>query len=110
MNGACSAERPLCGPGVFVACLAHVSASQLEDGSRSRLKLLASLPHGAHRAGPRQQVVASLGKLDERELAALRGGWDDLPALLRGEAPAPRPRTPPLPGLVSVGSDDSAPQ
>ncbi|MFA6289337.1 MAG: hypothetical protein WC661_18290 [Opitutaceae bacterium] len=26
--------------------------------------------------GPRQQVVASLGKLDERELSALRGGWD----------------------------------
>jgi transposase len=60
--------------------------------------------------GPRQQVVASLGKLDERELAALRGGWDDLPALLRGEAPAPRHRTPPLPGFESVGPDDSAPQ
>jgi hypothetical protein len=25
--------------------------------------------------GPRQQVVASLGKLDERELSGLRGGW-----------------------------------
>lgn len=58
--------------------------------------------------GPRQQVVASLGKLDERELAALRGGWDDLPALLRGEAPAPRPRTPPLPGFESAGPDQSA--
>jgi hypothetical protein len=43
--------------------------------------------------GPCQQVVASLGKLDERELSGLRGGWDDLPALLRGEAPAPRPHT-----------------
>lgn len=49
--------------------------------------------------GPRQQVVASLGKLDERELAAMQGGWDDLPALLRGEQPAPATRTPPLPGL-----------
>jgi transposase len=58
--------------------------------------------------GPRQQVVASLGKLDEREQVGLRGGWDDLPALLRGEAPAPRPRTPPLPGFESSGSDDSA--
>ncbi len=58
--------------------------------------------------GPRQQVVVSLGKLDEHELAGLRGGWDDLPALLRGEAPAPRLRTPPLPGFESVGPDDSA--
>jgi len=49
--------------------------------------------------GPRQRVVASLGKLDEAQLAGLRGGWDDLPALLRGEAPAPRPATGELPGL-----------
>lgn len=49
--------------------------------------------------GPRQQVVASLGKLDERELAAMQGGWDELPALLRGEQPAPATRTPSLPGL-----------
>ena len=49
--------------------------------------------------GPRQQVVASLGKLDESELAALRGGWDDLPALLRGETPPRRVVTATLPGL-----------
>lgn len=53
--------------------------------------------------GPRQQVVASLGKLDDAQLAGLRGGWEDLPALLRGEAPAPRPLTAPLPGLGSPG-------
>lgn len=58
--------------------------------------------------GPRQQVVASLGKLDERELAGLRGGWEDLPALLRGEPPAPRPHTSALPGFESAGPDDSA--
>ncbi|MDR2675365.1 MAG: IS1634 family transposase [Opitutaceae bacterium] len=58
--------------------------------------------------GPRQQVVASPGKLDERELSGLRGGWDDLPALLRGEAPAPRPRPPPPPGFESVGAESSA--
>ena len=58
--------------------------------------------------GPRQQVVASLGKLDERELAGLRGGWEDLPALLRGEPPAARPYTPPLPGLEAAGPDDGA--
>jgi len=33
--------------------------------------------------GPRQRVVASLGKLDETEVAGLRDGWDDLTALLR---------------------------
>jgi transposase len=51
--------------------------------------------------GPRQQVVASLGKLDQAELAGLRGGWDDLPALLRGETPPPRPVTTPLPGFAA---------
>ena len=57
--------------------------------------------------GPRQQVVASLGKLDEAELAGLRGGWDDLPALLRGETPPLGPVTAPLPGFAA--SDDSEP-
>jgi hypothetical protein len=51
--------------------------------------------------GPRQRVVASLGKLDEAELAGWRGGWDDLPALLRGETPRPRPTTAPLPGFTA---------
>lgn len=50
--------------------------------------------------GPRQRVVASLGKLDEAEVAGLRGGWDDLTALLRGEASSPAPRTAELPGLA----------
>lgn len=58
--------------------------------------------------GPRQQVVASLGKLDQAELAGLRGGWDDLPALLRGEAPPPRPLTATLPGLEAPGTTDAA--
>ena len=48
--------------------------------------------------GPRQRVVASLGKLDEEEAGALRDGWDDLPALLRGETSVARPMTSPLPG------------
>lgn len=43
--------------------------------------------------GPRQRVVASLGKLDEGEAGALRDGWDDLPALLRGETPVAHPTT-----------------
>ena len=51
--------------------------------------------------GPRQRVVASLGKLDEQEAGALRDGWDDLPALLRGETPAARPTTSPLPGVAA---------
>ncbi|HPG17126.1 MAG TPA: hypothetical protein PK392_04840, partial [Opitutaceae bacterium] len=49
--------------------------------------------------GPRQRVVASLGKLEEREVPGLRGGWDDLPALLRGEPAAKVPRQVPLPGF-----------
>lgn len=57
--------------------------------------------------GPRQQVVASLGKLDQAELAGLRGGWDDLPALLRGQSPPPGPLTAPLPGFA-VPSDASS--
>lgn len=56
--------------------------------------------------GPRQRVVASLGKLDEVEAGGLRGGWDDLPALLRGETPAVRGTTAPLPG---VGMDPAGP-
>ena len=62
--------------------------------------------------GPRQQVVASLGKLDDAQLAGLRGGWDDLPALLRGETPIPKPDTAPLPGLGLPGQTegDTAPR
>lgn len=37
--------------------------------------------------GPRQRVVASLGKFSEEDLSA---GWDDLEALLEGRKPAPR--------------------
>ena len=51
--------------------------------------------------GPRQRVVASLGKFDEQEAGALRDGWDDLPALLRGETPVARTTTSPLPGVAA---------
>jgi hypothetical protein len=37
--------------------------------------------------GPRQRVVATLGKLSEHDLAA---GWEDIKALLEGRKPAPR--------------------
>src|SRR3954469_261326 len=59
--------------------------------------------------GPRQRVVASLGKLDQAEQAAVRDGWDDLPGLLRGERPSARPLTAPLPGLATV-SDMAGPR
>jgi len=39
--------------------------------------------------GPRQRVVATLGKLTEEDLSA---GWDELEALLDGRRPAPRQR------------------
>lgn len=58
--------------------------------------------------GPRQRVVASLGKLDDHEAASLRGGWDDLPALLRGEAPERRTTTADLPGLSDSTADAEA--
>jgi transposase len=58
--------------------------------------------------GPRQQVVASLGKLDDSEAAALSGGWDDLASLLRGQTAAPRPSTPPLTGFQAEA--DSQPR
>jgi transposase len=50
--------------------------------------------------GPRQRVVASLGKLDEAQLLGLKGGWEDLPALLRGEQPAGPPVPAHLPGFA----------
>ena len=37
--------------------------------------------------GPRQRVVASLGKLTEEDI---EGGWEDLEALLDGRRPKPR--------------------
>ncbi len=37
--------------------------------------------------GPRQRVVASLGKLSEEDLSA---GWEDIEALLEGRSPSPR--------------------
>jgi len=52
--------------------------------------------------GPRQRVIASLGKLDAAEVPGLRGGWEDLPALLRGEVPAAAPATIALPGFASA--------
>ena len=39
--------------------------------------------------GPRQRVVASLGKFSEEDLAA---GWEDIEALLDGRRPAPKQR------------------
>jgi transposase len=39
--------------------------------------------------GPRQRVVASLGKFSEEDLAA---GWNDIEALLEGRRPAPKQR------------------
>jgi len=49
--------------------------------------------------GPRQRMVASLGKLDEAQCAGLTGGWEDLSALLRGQTPQPKLDTAALPGF-----------
>lgn len=50
--------------------------------------------------GPRQQVVATLGKLSEEDLAA---GWEDLEALLDGRRPGPKQRE-----LFGRGDGDEA--
>jgi len=50
--------------------------------------------------GPRQQVVATLGKLSEEDLAA---GWEDLEALLEGRRPGPKQRE-----LFGRGDGDEA--
>jgi len=55
--------------------------------------------------GPLQRVVASLGKLDATELAELRCGWEDPPALLSGETPTRQPVTAPLPGFAQTEQD-----
>lgn len=54
--------------------------------------------------GPRQRVVASLGKLEEAQLPGLRGGWADLTALLRGEELTVPATQPPLPGFAPTES------
>ena len=50
--------------------------------------------------GPRQRVVATLGKLTEQDLAA---GWEDIEALLEGRKAAPRQL------LLEKGKDTSSP-
>jgi transposase len=50
--------------------------------------------------GPRQRVVASLGKLDEPEAVQLAQGWADLSALLSGEPARPPAVAPYLPELA----------
>jgi hypothetical protein len=56
--------------------------------------------------GPRQRVVAPLGKLDQEELDGLRGGWDDLRSLLRGEPPLGKAAG--LPGLEPAAAPQPA--
>jgi hypothetical protein len=50
-------------------------------------------------SGPRQHVVATLGKLDARDLASVGdddAGWDDFAALLEGRARGKKMRQPEL--------------
>lgn len=54
--------------------------------------------------GPRQRVVASLGKLTDKDIAA---GWEDIEALLEGRPPAPRQM---LLGEKIVAEESSASQ
>jgi len=58
--------------------------------------------------GPRQRVVASLGKLDEAQVGGWQSGWENLPALLRGEPPMPATASAELPGLAAARPPDPA--
>ena len=58
--------------------------------------------------GPRQRVVVSLGKQAEAEVAGLRGGCDDLGALLCSETSSPEAKTPELPGFELAGPAPTA--
>lgn len=55
--------------------------------------------------GPRQRVVASLGKLDDSEAAGMRAGWDNLNELLSGEPVARSGAAPFLPGMELAASE-----
>ena len=59
--------------------------------------------------GPRQRVVASLGKLDDPEATGLAQGWPDLSALLSGEPTARLATTPCFPELTRKTELDDAP-
>jgi len=98
----CSAEHPLVGRDVFgddAGGFLRRKSKQVRGVGYSYWHLCETVRTAR---GPRQRVVASLGKLDEGQVAGLRGRWEDLPALLRGEPPARAARCDPLPGLASA--------
>jgi len=99
LQSQCSAEHPLVGEsnfGDYVGVFLRRKNKEVRGVGYSYWNLCETV---RTERGPRQRVVASLGKLDEAEVAGLKGGWDDLPALLRGETPASRSATADLPGF-----------
>jgi len=104
VGGRCSAEQPLVGPGDFgddAGVFLRRKSKQVRGVGYSYWHLCETVRTAR---GPRQRVVASLGKLDEAQIAGLSGGWEDLPALLRGESPARAAATEALPGLETICS------
>lgn len=108
----CSAEEPVVGWRDFRDTAGDVPPPEKQEVSWNGYSYSHLCETVRTARGPRQRVVASLGKLDESEAAGLRDGWDELPALLRGEAPGPRATTTELPGIVAkeTTAPRSAPQ
>ena len=109
MRRSCSAEHPIVGRSDFEDT-AGMFLRRKNKRSRGVSYSYWHLCETVRTArGPRQRVVASLGKLDEGQIDGLKGGWDDLPALLRGETPAViAPATVALPGIEPTAPASSA--
>lgn len=105
----CSAEHPVVGGRIFgeTAGLFLRRKNKSARGVGDSYWSLCETYRTAR--GPRQRVVASLGKLDEPEAARLAQGWADWSARLSGEA-APQPAAAPyVPELAPAAAPPPPP-
>ncbi len=100
--GRCSAEHLVEGVRQFCDNAGHVSRRKTKSARGVGYSYWHLCETVRTAWDPCQRVVASLGQLEATELAGVRGGWEDLPALLRGESPTRPPVTAPLPGYAQT--------